>query len=247
MPLDGPVQAAGKVYNSYAGWPSASGAAVWLRLLVTMTGELDRDSQYLVDIQAIDKWVREHAIGHINPKSLTEGPVLLRLFRRILLKLETPNAKLYKITLQFSPFQSWTLINTPQEWAMVRVSQSFEFSAAHRLHNPALSDEENRRIFGKCNNALGHGHNYKVQVTVREAPDEVISLPEMERIVDENVIRPFDHKHLNLEVADFKETLASVENIAAAAFRRLKGVLPGLASVTVWETEKTWAEYSDQP
>ena len=134
---------------------------------------------------------------------------------------------------------------------MIRLSQKFEFSASHRLHNPAISDEDNRRTFGKCNNPLGHGHNYEVQVTLTGAPGPsgvLIAVPAFERIVGETVIDRFDHKHLNTEVPQFRELIPSVENIAKVIYEMLAGKLKSegseLASVTVWETPKTWCEYA---
>ena len=134
---------------------------------------------------------------------------------------------------------------------MIRLSQKFEFSATHRLHNPVLSEEENRRIFGKCNNPHGHGHNYEVQVTLRGEPDEngvIIEVPDFERIVAAEVIQRFDHRHLNVELPEFKTTIPTVENIAATIYRLLKPKFKSranLAAVTVWETPKTWCEYSE--
>ena len=104
------------------------------------------------------------------------------------------------------------------ELPMVRLSQKFEFSATHRLHNPALSDDENCRIFGKCNNPHGHGHNYEVQVTLAgdagAKTGVLVDVPAFERIVATTVIDRFDHKNLNVEVPEFADLIPSVENIA---------------------------------
>src|SRR5207244_11972446 len=98
---------------------------------------------------------------------------------------------------------------------MVRVSQKFEFCASHRLHNPALSDEQNRAMFGKCNNPHGHGHNYEIQVTLRGQPDAngpLIAVPEMESIVAQTVIDRFDHKNQNIELPQFRAVMPSAKN-----------------------------------
>jgi 6-pyruvoyltetrahydropterin/6-carboxytetrahydropterin synthase len=133
-----------------------------------------------------------------------------------------------------------------------RLSQKFEFSASHRLHNPKLNDEENRKTFGKCNNPNGHGHNYELQVTLKGKPSTsglLVDVPAFERVVKEYVIDKLDHKNLNLDVPEFKEFIPTVENIAMVIFRMLKSRFTGigaeLASVTVWETPKTWCEYSE--
>ena len=136
---------------------------------------------------------------------------------------------------------------------MTRLSQRFEFSASHRLHNPALSDEANRKTYGKCNNPHGHGHNYELQVTLVGTPAAdtglLVDVPAFERVVAETVVERFDHKNLNAELPEFAELIPSVENIARVIYRLLKPKLAAgttrLASVTVWETPKTWCEYSE--
>ncbi len=127
---------------------------------------------------------------------------------------------------------------------MIRLSQKFEFSASHRLHEASLSDEENRACFGKCNNPAGHGHNYEVQVVVRRAESDLSRLVDLERAV-KPVIDRFDHRHLNLEIAEFRSLNPTVENIAKIIFGLLKPQVAHLAAVTVWETPKTWCEYTE--
>ena len=135
---------------------------------------------------------------------------------------------------------------------MVRLSQKFEFSASHRLHSDAMSDEENRKCFGKCNNPNGHGHNYEVQVTLTGQPDNdgmLIDIPSFERVVAGTVIDRFDHKNLNVELPEFRDLIPTVENIAMTIYRLLKPKFADagakLSGVTVWETPKTWCEYSE--
>ena len=133
---------------------------------------------------------------------------------------------------------------------MYRLNHRFEFSAAHRLHNPALDDSENRRLFGKCNNSLGHGHNYEVQVTLQADTGTFPPMSEFERLVDVQAIDRLDHKNLNLEVEAFLNINPSVEQIAKVIYDWLKAPLSlasaSLASVTVWETPRTWCEYSER-
>ena len=117
---------------------------------------------------------------------------------------------------------------------MIRTSQKFEFCASHRLHNPDLSDEENRRIFGKCNNPRGHGHNYELQVTLIGAPDStgrLVPTTEFERIVSETIIEKFDHKNLNCELDEFKSVNPSVENIARVIYQMLQPRFSGHSQV----------------
>lgn len=133
---------------------------------------------------------------------------------------------------------------------MVELTQCFEFSASHRLHVATLSDDENRRVFGKCNNPNGHGHNYQVEVTVAGPIDDrtgaVLALPEFESMVKREVIDRLDHKHLNIDTAEFAQLNPSVENIARVIWEILepKTSPAKLRRVRVWETAKTYAEYT---
>lgn len=133
---------------------------------------------------------------------------------------------------------------------MIRWTQQFEFSAAHRLHSTRLDAEENHQLFGKCNNPAGHGHNYVVEVTIESGgngrPAAPFSPAAFEQQVRETVIDRLDHKHLNHDVAEFAALNPSVENIAAVIFGWLSGAGGGfsLQNVRVYETPKTWADCS---
>jgi 6-pyruvoyltetrahydropterin/6-carboxytetrahydropterin synthase len=242
--------------NSYGGYPSLSGYGPFLSLAVTLAGELDPATGYLRNIKDIDDAVRRHVIpgiradvlGQNAPRPLTpfEQPVVAMGLLQSLLG----HTRVDEVSLRLSPFL--TIACRASEHPMVRLSQKFEFSASHRLHSASLSDEENRKCFGKCNNPNGHGHNYEVQVTLIGQPDErgmLIDVPAFERTVAQTVIDKFDHKNLNVEVAEFRELMPSVENIAMVVYRLLKPPFEKararLASVTVWETPKTWCEYSE--
>ena len=162
-----------------------------------------------------------------------------------------PGSTLERLKLSLSPFLS--LETTAKDYPMTRLSQKFEFSASHRLHSRALSDDANRAAYGKCNNPHGHGHNYELQVTLLGTPDPatglLIDLPAFERTVADTVIQKFDHKNLNAELPEFAALVPSVENIAKVIHDLLKPKLASdrtrLASVTVWETPKTFCEYAD--
>src|SRR5580692_589339 len=89
---------------------------------------------------------------------------------------------------------------------MIRITRKVEFSAAHFYHNPNFSPEENLRLFGKCNNPHGHGHNYTLEVTIAGEPDPttgmVLDLKELKEILQTEVIDRMDHRHLNYEVPE---------------------------------------------
>lgn len=237
--------------NGHGGYPSLTGLGHFFTLDVTLAGQLDARSQYLRNIKEIDEKIRTRGIPVVERAVRTGtfgsgGRVLLDLHAT--LADAWPGSSLQSLRLGLSPYLS--LSAERMELPMVRLSQKFEFSATHRLHNAALSDADNRSTFGKCNNPLGHGHNYEVQVAVAAEPDaagKVVDVVGLERIVGQHVIERLDHKNLNAEVAEFRETIPSVENIARAIFGMLKDHTPAkLVAVTVWETPKTWCEYSEK-
>jgi 6-pyruvoyltetrahydropterin/6-carboxytetrahydropterin synthase len=252
-------QHAGRPSNSYGGFPSLTGIGHYLTLQVTLAGRLDPDSQYLRNIKEVDQAVRERAVPRVEATvrraaregvRVTGADAALDLFD--VLRDAWPGASLHALRLSLSPFLAYSVLAT--EHPMVRLSQKFEFSATHRLHNPALSDAANRDTFGKCNNPHGHGHNYEVQVTLAGRAKEgglLVDVPRFERLVQETVIDRLDHKNLNVEVPEFRDAklIPSVENIAMSIYRMLRPRFSegdaSLASVTVWETPKTWCEYSE--
>jgi 6-pyruvoyltetrahydropterin/6-carboxytetrahydropterin synthase len=127
-------------------------------------------------------------------------------------------------------------------------SRSYVFSAAHRLHAPQLSDEENRAIFGKCNNPNGHGHNYTLEVTVHGPVDPVtgmvIDLVEMDQRV-RAVLAQIDHTHLDQQIAAFGAQTSTAENIVVYLWNELAPRFEGrLAYLKLWETNKNMFEYS---
>jgi 6-pyruvoyltetrahydropterin/6-carboxytetrahydropterin synthase len=131
----------------------------------------------------------------------------------------------------------------------VRVTRRVHFSAAHRLHSPVLSDEENRRIFGLCNSPNWHGHNYELDVTVEGQPDPVTGYVVdlgVVRAAAESVIADLDHRNLNLDVPWLEGVIPSTENLVVAIWERLKPRLPAagkLVRLVLWETPRNAAEY----
>lgn len=123
------------------------------------------------------------------------------------------------------------------------LTRRYHFAASHRLHTAKLSEEENKRVYGKCSNPYGHGHNYVVEVTVTGPVDPetgmIANLGQLDPFVQREVIEPFDQKFLNEEVAEFREQAATTENVCSEIFRRLKGFpLARLERVRVEETSK---------
>ncbi len=131
----------------------------------------------------------------------------------------------------------------------VTVTRRLTFNAAHRVHNPALSDEENRAIFGKCNNPNWHGHNYVLEVSVSGSIDQrtgyVIDLAKVKEIVQREVIEQVDHRNINLEVEFMSGIIPTTENLAVAFWRVLEKKLTSgkLQRIRLWETENHYVEY----
>jgi len=130
----------------------------------------------------------------------------------------------------------------------VCLTRRYRFAAAHRLHTEALSDEDNRRVFGKCNNPNGHGHNYTLEVTIRGEvnPDTgmVTDLGRLDREVEDRVLRRFDHQHLNYDEA-FAETVTTGENLVALIWELLEKAVPAgtLHKIGLVETRDNYFEY----
>jgi 6-pyruvoyltetrahydropterin/6-carboxytetrahydropterin synthase len=131
----------------------------------------------------------------------------------------------------------------------VAVFRKAHFNAAHRLHNPDWSDADNTRIFGKCNNPNYHGHNYELTVQVTGPVDAqtgyVVDMKWLADLIEEQVLQHYDHKNLNLDTEDFKNTNPSAENIAIAIHDRLRPhLLTNLAlKIRLYETERNFVEY----
>ncbi len=132
---------------------------------------------------------------------------------------------------------------------MVYLTRKAEFSASHHYHNPEFSAEENKRIFGKCNNLNGHGHNYTLEVTVKGEVDRqtgfVVDLKQLKDVMNREVIEAMDHRYLNKEVPEFRDQIPTTENIAIAAWKRLEKNLKiaKLHRVRVYETPELWADF----
>lgn len=131
----------------------------------------------------------------------------------------------------------------------VAVFRKEHFNAAHRLHNDAWSEPENDRVFGKCNNPNYHGHNYDLIVKVIGEPNPqtgyVIDLKILSDLINETILQRFDHKNLNLDVAEFKNLNPTAENIAVVIYDLLRPKIDITLEVQVrlYETERNFVEY----
>ncbi len=131
------------------------------------------------------------------------------------------------------------------------ITRRTEFSASHVCRNTRLSDEENRALYGASANPNGHGHNYVVEVTIEGAPDAVtgmvLDLKQLKAVLQKEVVEPFDHRFLNVEVPPFDRVVPTIENVTIEIWRRIEPQIRAtgtrLHGVRLYETDDLYAEY----
>jgi len=244
--------------NSYASRPAGEGLAIFLELSVGLTGRLDRDTGFVMNVLDIDDTVREVVVPLFAKRIKTDFKQarhitlygLAGLLKSAREKLADKFSKvvLSELSLNLNPFRKLTLdcSATAEDSRMIYFSEKFEFAAMHRLWNDEFSDERNFALFGKCANPTGHGHNYVIEVTVKTPQKgDDFCIGDFEKIVDDEFIRQVDHKNLNIDVPQLSSVNPTVENIASFAWDSLVDKFGGakLHCVTVWETDKTSCSY----
>jgi len=260
--------------NSYASKPAGEGLTIFLELAVELVGPVTPETGLLVNVSEIDRIVRRFAVpvfakqirehlrrgehiplGTVSQIMWSAREQLAERFAESLKReassvkpgdseIGTSNFTVDRLTLKLNPFRKLTM-DTKAPGVMY-FSEKFEFAAMHKLWNDAFSEQRNFEIFGKCANPTGHGHNYIVEVTVATPADgPALRVGEFEQIVDSHLMQLVDHKNLNLDVPDFQQRIATVENLAIFAWERLAGRFdPGrLHCVTVWESDRTYCSY----
>lgn len=227
----------------------------------TVAGDINAKDGMVVNIVDVDRALKEAVVAPLADKHLTyevphfadTPPTLENIARfaaeRFTAAFSMDTARLTRLTVWEAP-TLWVTLSLENDETMVALTRSLDFAASHRLHAPALSDEENCRIFGKCNNPHGHGHNYFVEVTVTGDPDPVtgmiVDLAALDEVLDREIMGRFDHKHLNLDVPDFRDTNPTSENLTRVIWEHLEGNIPSparLFRVVVRETERNYFEY----
>lgn len=138
----------------------------------------------------------------------------------------------------------------------VHLSRRYKFAASHRLHSPALSDEQNRETYGKCDNPHGHGHNYDIELTIAGPVDpvtgRVVDLVRLDGLAEKQILAPFRYRNLNEEIPAFQSLVPTTENLARELDRRLRQAWPDtfgntgprLEKIRIWETDRNICEIS---
>jgi 6-pyruvoyltetrahydropterin/6-carboxytetrahydropterin synthase len=134
----------------------------------------------------------------------------------------------------------------------VKLTKRYRFSASHRLDTPALSVEENRKLYGKCNNPYGHGHDYLLEVTVTGSPDEsgqIVGRDALDALVGERILARFDHHNLNMDIAELTGVVPTTESLAVVIEKALRDRWPlpaKLDRVRISETDRNIFELESQ-
>lgn len=239
---------------------------------VGVKGEIDPRTGMVINIKILDNLVKERVISVLDRKFLNRAapefretpPTVEALTRFIVQKLrdDLPSEiTLASIRLEETPllFSEWQLPEESEgleqnkfekeEEIIVQITHVYEFSAAHRLDSPHLTESENKDVFGKCNNPAGHGHNYVLEVTIAGqigANGRVIDPVDLDCLVKKEVVDRYDHKHLNEDLEDFSAEIPSAEVITKTIWTRLVNQVPAparLSRIVLRETARNIFEY----
>jgi len=241
-------------FNAFASKPAGEGLSIFFELCVKLAGEVEPSTGFVINVNDVDKKVQKYVVPifaqqiredfrqgrHIGFFEITK---LLKSAREQLAD-KFGTARLRELSLALNPFRKVAI--DCEDCEMSYFSEKFEFAATHKLWNDDFSDERNRKVFGKCANPAGHGHNYVVEVTIkRPAGENNLCISDFEKVVDDELMKVVDHKNLNVDVPYFAKAIPTVENIAAFAWDKLAGKFgeAALHCVTIWETDKTSCSY----
>ncbi len=215
-----------------------------MRFWLTYAGESHPDTGLVVNVSSISQAVRQRIAGQKSP----DGPVVnLMIWVCNLMRHCFDECELVRLVVDMNPSLSITVI--PMENPMVYMTYKYELAASHRLINENWETDRNRSVFGKCANPSGHGHNYLLEVCLGGIPDaqtgQIADPFQVDQIIRNLIIEPFDHKNLNCDTLEFKERIPTVENMVQIFWHRLIHQFEParLVSVKVWETSNTFAEF----
>ena len=199
---------------------------------VTVRGPVDEQTGMVVNIKTLDARLDEmldpidHRMLNVSLDEFRNGvPTTERLAQALWRRLPKRVGKARPIALRLEEHPGLYVSLNGKGRRMVYLTRSIEFAAAHRLHTCEMTDAANLKVYGKCNNPNGHGHNYVAEVTVAGVPDRktgcVIDLGRFEALLEAEIEKRFDHKHLNLDTPYFRKLVPTAENIARVIWRLL--------------------------
>lgn len=239
---------------------------------LTVGGDIDPGTGMVINIKEVDAVLKAQVVGPLHGRLLDEDIPLFRdtpptpealaryLWERCRAGMP-PRGRLARITLWPTALMRAEVSEMPilpmagtLEKPMLTVTRSYDFSASHRLHSQFLSDEDNAAIFGKCNWENGHGHNYEIEVTLAGEADprtgQLWDGRRLDTVVEEEVLKPYDHKHLNYDAEDFQSLNPTSENLTQVIWNNLSRRLSRedlgrarLYRVAVRETARNYFEY----
>ena len=231
-------------------------------LEVTIAGPVDPVNGMVVNIKDLDAVLKDllHPLDHrmLNtalPEFKDGVPTTEKLAQVIWARLPKTCGSGHATSLRLEEHPGLHVEIFAENPNMVYLTRSIEFAASHRLHTDQLDHTENVRIYGKCNNPHGHGHNYVAEITVKGEPDPrlgiVADIGAVDELLKKEIESRFDHKHLNLDTDYFKNKVATAENIAIVIWDLLKpkisicrsGGKVELHKVRLIETARSWFDY----
>ncbi|MBL8059324.1 MAG: 6-carboxytetrahydropterin synthase [Chthonomonas sp.] len=222
-------------------------------LEVTTIGTVNPRDGMVINIKTIDDILQREVVGVFDQRSINDE---ISAFRDMSPTTENLAAYLAELLSKCLPKESQLdelkleeTATLSAKWRanQVTLTRSYEFAAAHRLNSPELTAEQNVEIFGKCNNAAGHGHNYVLEVEVSGPIDMksgmMVDLGQLDSIVNEQVVDRYDHKNFNCDLPEFSDKNPTSEVVCLEIFERLAKSLPvKLVSIRLWETARNMFE-----
>ena len=225
-------------------------------LWVSTCGSVDADTGMVVNIKDIDAVLQQRIVAQFDQRSINDeipffGETvpslenLLQYFRSELSDLPV-GVTLVALKLEETPliYGEWIKEND-----LTTLTRVYEFAASHRLHVPTMTEGQNWELFGKCNNAAGHGHNYVVEVTVSGDIDPetgmICSITDLDDVVHREIVDRYDHKNLNEDIPEFADRVTTSEIVVQEIFNRLTSAVPAqLVRVRLFETARNVFEVS---
>ena len=224
---------------------------------LTVEGVIEPVTGMVVNIKRIDDILRDRIVRVFDQKSINDevpyfkevAPSLENLMSFIWQQLSPTGVLPTECTLVGMRLEEMPTLYGELENKTMTLTRSYEFAASHRLDSPMLSADENVALFGKCNNAAGHGHNYILEVTIEGDPEPrtgmIADLGVLDQAVNAEVVDRYDHKNLNEDLPEFAGRMTTSEIVAQEIFGRLEGKLPAkLNRIRLWETARNMFEVS---